>query len=73
MKMNENEKILLQEKNLEMYTSNNTLNFSVTNFHEFNETLALAKKQAQELQKTLNKLYCFNFEIKLNIGDYVRD
>jgi len=43
------------------------LSFSVDNLPEFNELITLAKKQTDDLNKTLAKLSLFDLEIDLSV------
>lgn len=48
-------------------SSDGTLNILVTNFKEFESLINKAKKQADELQKTINQLEFFNWHFKFTI------
>lgn len=53
------------EKMFGNYSSNDgTLNILVTNFKEFESLIDKAKKQADELQETINQLEFFNLHFK---------
>lgn len=47
-------------------SSDGTLNILVTNFKEFESLINKAKKQADELQDTINQLEFFNFSFKFS-------
>lgn len=58
----------MEEKMFGNYSSNDgTLNILVTNFKEFESLIDKAKKQADELQETINQLEFFNFSFKFSI------
>ena len=48
-------------------SSDDTLNILVTNFKEFESLINKAKKQADELQETINQLEFFNWHFKFTI------
>lgn len=48
-------------------SSDGTLNILVTNFKEFESLINKAKKQADELQDTINQLEFFNWHFKFTI------
>ena len=57
----------MEEKMFGNYSSNDgTLNILVTNFKEFESLIDKAKKQADELQDTINQLEFFNFSFKFS-------
>lgn len=57
----------MEEKMFGNYSSNDgTLNILVTNFKEFESLIDKAKKQADELQETINQLEFFNFSFKFS-------
>lgn len=47
-------------------SSDGTLNILVTNFKEFESLIKKAKKQADELQDTINQLEFFNFSFRFS-------
>ena len=48
-----------------MNNANGTLHVSVTNLSEFERLVEQAKKQADELQKTINQLRNFDLDIHM--------
>lgn len=48
-------------------SSDGTLNILVTNFKEFESLINKVKKQADELQETINQLEFFNWHFKFTI------
>lgn len=57
----------MEEKMFGNYSSNDgTLDILVTNFKEFESLIDKAKKQADELQETINQLEFFNFSFKFS-------
>lgn len=62
------EVIKMTEKMFGNYSSSDdTLNILVTNFKEFESLINKAKKQADELQETINQLEFFNWHFKFTI------
>lgn len=60
----------MEEKMFGNYSSNDgTLNILVTNFKEFESLIDKAKKQADELQDTINQLEFFNFSFRFSTGN----
>ena len=62
---------LIQEENknfaMHINRASGRLSFSVDNLPEFNELITLAKKQTDDLNKTLAKLSLFDLEIDLSV------
>lgn len=56
----------MKNKMIGNYSSDGTLNILVTNFKEFESLINKAKKQADELQDTINQLEFFNFSFKFS-------
>jgi hypothetical protein len=60
----------MEEKMFGNYSSNDgTLNILVTNFKEFESLIDKAKKQADELQETINQLEFFNLRFKFTTDE----
>lgn len=57
----------MENKMIGNYSSDGTLNILVTNFKEFESLINKAKKQADELQDTINQLEFFNWHFKFTI------
>lgn len=57
----------MKNKMIGNYSSDGTLNILVTNFKEFESLINKAKKQADELQDTINQLEFFNWHFKFTI------
>lgn len=48
--------------------STGTLHIEVKNLPEFEKLISQAKKEADQLQATINRLKCFELEITFNVG-----
>ena len=60
----------MEEKMFGNYSSDDgTLNILVTNFKEFESLIDKAKKQADELQETINQLEFFNLRFKFTTDE----
>lgn len=60
----------MKNKMIGNYSSNDgTLNILVTNFKEFESLIDKAKKQADELQETINQLEFFNLRFKFTTDE----
>ena len=66
-------RVLVQEENkdfvMQISRTSGKLRFSVENLPEFNELITLAKKQTDDLNKTLVKLSLFDLEIDLSVKE----
>lgn len=56
----------MKNKMIGNYSSEGVLNISATNLQEFESLIKKAKKQADELQDTINQLEFFNFSFKFS-------
>ena len=57
----------MKNKMIGNYSNEGVLNILVTNFKEFESLINKAKKQADELQDTINQLEFFNWHFKFTI------
>ena len=57
----------MKNKMIGNYSNEGVLNISATNLQEFESLIKKAKKQADELQDTINQLEFFNFSF-MNFG-----
>ena len=56
----------MKNKMIGNYSNEGVLNISATNLQEFESLIKKAKKQADELQDTINQLEFFNFSFKFS-------
>lgn len=57
----------MKNKMIDNYSNEGVLNISATNLQEFESLIKKAKKQADELQDTINQLEFFNWHFKFTI------